>query len=1000
MIRFARPAIFAAMVVALAGCAQVKAFLPDFKRPPAESGKAEKPAKAPKPGKGDNAAKADALAASNPDALKLAPGQWPQATSDVAPDPGVRFGALPNGMRYAIVRNATPPGQAALRLRFDAGSLFETDDQRGLAHFLEHMAFNGSKAIPEGEMVKILERHGLAFGADTNASTNFDETVYKLDLPQTDDDTVDVSLKMLRETASELLIAQDAMDRERGVVLSEERTRDGPGYRLYKQRMGFMMKGQRPPLRYPIGEVEILKTATRDQIADFYGKYYRPERATLVAVGDFDVDAMEAKIKAAFGDWKAAAPDGPEPPLGPVAKRGPEALVAVEAGAPTALQLSWVSPPRLEADTNAKRRRDLVEQLGFAVLNRRLNTLARGEDPAFISAGAFKGDQLHAAEFTSIAITSRPGEWRAALSAVEQEQRRAVQYGVRQEELDREIEEYRSFFQSSVAGAATRRTPALASEILGTLTDSEVVTSPAQDLALFDEAVKDLKAETVSAALKAAFQGQGPLIFVSTPTPIEGAEAAVLEEYQASAKTPVAAPEAIDKVVWPYETFGPAGKVAGQSELIDLDTTLVRFDNGVRLTVKPTKFRDDQILVRVRIGSGLLGLPADRQSLAWAGSALIEGGLGKINTEDMERVLASKVYGAGFGVDDDAFVFTGGTRPEDMAVQMQVLAAYATDAGWRPEAFKRIKTYAATLDEQYKATTGGVLSRDLPGLLHAGDRRWTWPTPAEIGATTLEGFKAQIAPALASGQIEVVIVGDITVDKAIAITAETFGALPPRPEAAPIPDAARVVGFPGPIAEPVILTHQGREDQSAAYIAWRTDDFFSNVQQARNTAVMARIMELRLIDELREKQGATYSPSAGNSQSSVWTDWGYVSASVEVPPALADGFFRDTLKIAADLRDAPPSEDEMNRAKKPYLESLTKAQATNEYWLAQLADAQTDTRRLDAARSALAGIERVGPKDVQAAARLVLGDDKAWRLVVRPAKASKEGAAKEKADKP
>jgi zinc protease len=182
----------------------------------------------------------------------------------------------------------------------------------------------------------------------------------------------------------------------------------------------------------------------------------------------------------------------------------------------------------------------------------------------------------------------------------------------------------------------------------------------------------------------------------------------------------------------------------------------------------------------------------------------------------------------------------------------------------------------------------------------------------------------------------------------------------------------------------MVLYHKGRKDQAAAFLAWRTDDVFSDLQRTRNTAMMVQILELRLNDELREKQGATYSPSVSSSQSSVWNDWGLISASVEVPPELTDSFFRDTLKIAGDLRDRPPTEDELLRARQPYLEGLIRAQATNEYWLSQLSGAQTDPRRLDAVRSVLAGIERVRPLDVQAAARTFLKEDQAWRLVVLP----------------
>ncbi|MCK5909293.1 MAG: insulinase family protein, partial [Caulobacter sp.] len=311
MISASRLALVAAAGLSLAACSHVpKPSLPSLKR--------------------EAAVEAPVLAGPRKEDLK--PGQWAQALSDIAPDPAWRFGVLPNGMRYAIRKNATPPAQASLRLWFDAGSLMEADDQQGLAHFLEHMAFNGSKNVPEGEMIKILERHGLAFGADTNASTGFDETVYQLDLPKTDDGTVDTSLMLLREAAGELTIAPEAVDRERGVVLSEERARDTPGYRVAIKTLSAQMEGQLPPKRIPIGKTEVLKAAPAQRIRDFYEAYYRPERAVLVAVGDFDVDAMEAKIKGRFGDWAGKGQPGKTPDVGPVAKRGPTAKLIVESG--------------------------------------------------------------------------------------------------------------------------------------------------------------------------------------------------------------------------------------------------------------------------------------------------------------------------------------------------------------------------------------------------------------------------------------------------------------------------------------------------------------------------------------------------------------------------------------------------------------------------------------------------------------------------------------------
>jgi zinc protease len=914
----------------------------------------------------------------------MAPGQWAQAASDLPADPDIRFGALPNGMRYAIKRQAVPPGQASLRLWIGAGSLEETDAQQGLAHFLEHMAFNGSKAIKEGEMIKILERLGLAFGPDTNASTGFDETIYKLDLPRATPEALDTSLMVLRETASNLTIAPDAVDRERGVVLSEERLRDTPAYRIAKARTAYYFEGQRLPTRWPIGQVEIVKTAPAGQIVDFYRRYYRPERAVLIAVGDFDPAEMEAKIRAGFSDWSPAAPARPNPPLGDVRPRPSSAKLVVEPGAPLRMQLAWIAPPDLAPDTRAKERRELVDQLGFAVLNRRFSALAREPNPPFIGAAGGKSDQSRSAEVTAIAIAAETSRWREALAAVEREQRRAVEFGVRQDELDREIVEARATFKAAVEGAATRRPAEIADTIAGTLSDDEVVTSPADDLQLFEAAVKGLTAAEVSAALKRSFAGNGPLLFVSSPEPIAGGEAALTAAMEASRKVAVAPPAAPAQIAWPYASFGPPGRIASRSDVADLGVTFVRFENGVRLTLKPTKFRDDEVLVRVNVGRGILDMAADRQAATWAGGALTEGGLKKIAPEDMDRVLADKLYGARFNTTDDGFVLSGGTRTEDLATQLQVLAAYASDPGWRDEAFQRLKANSATIHDQFEATDSGVLSRDLPGLLHAGDRRWTFPSREEMAVAQLGDLRAQIGPDLANGPIEVVIVGDVQPNQAIAFTAATFGALPPRPEPAPLTDAQRKVGFPAANAQPLTLTHKGRADQAIGFVAWPTEDMWVDRRRLWATAVMGEVLRNRLTDQIREAEGVTYSPSVSYMHSTVWTGWGYTSASVEVPPAKLQSFFDDVKTITSDLAAKPVSDDELARAKRPRVEGLERARVTNQYWLSELAGAQTDPRRLELIRDVVPGTAAVTAPDVQAAAKRFLRDDAAFHLVVKP----------------
>ena len=916
-------------------------------------------------------------------AIPVPAGAWAHEASDLSPDPQVRFGRLPNGMGYALMKNATPSGQASLRLRVDAGSLMETDAQQGLAHFLEHMAFNGSENVPEGEMTKILERLGLAFGADTNASTAWTETVYKLDLPQTGDDIVDASLMLLRETAGNLSLAPAAVDRERGVVLAEERARDTPGYRVFKLREAFLLQGQLASRRLPIGKVEVIQGAPAGALGDFYSRYYRPERTVLVAVGDFDLDAMEGKIRARFSDWRAKGPRGAEPILGLPAARRLDAMVAVEPGAPLTIQLSWLNPPDLRPDTRAKAAEGLVERLGLAVLNRRLERLARADAPPFIGAAAHKGDEFRSAELTSLQVRAEPETWNTALTAAEHEYRRLLQYGVRQDELDREVQEMRTGFQAAVAAAATRRTPYLANVIAGAVDAREVVRSPAQDLALFDELIKGVTPDAVGKAMRAAFAGSGPLIFVATPRPLEAGDEAVEAAFKAAAAKPVDPPTADVVKSWPYESFGPPGAVAVRQEVTDLDAVFVRFANGVRLTVKPTRFRDDQIMVSARIGDGRRNLTWPGANVAWmAGQAFTEGGLKQLSMEELERIMAPRIVGAGLTIDDDAFVLSGTTRPEDFDAQMQLLTAYLTEPGFRPEAFNRWRTLGGTLKDQYEATPGGVLRRDLAQLLRSGDARWAFPGTAEMASSKLEDLKALLARVSPSEPIEVVIVGDIAVERAIAAAAATFGALP----AAPNPQArsTKPIAFPSPVAQTVTLTHKGRPDQAMGYVAWPTDDFFADVNRSRAVRVLGYVMQLRLTDQLRETQGASYSPSADSSASYVFDRYGFLAASVELPPAKLDAFFADVDKIAADLRDRDVGADELERAKASRIQALEKSKETNEYWLSALSGAQADPRRLDAVRSSVAGLQRITAADVRKAAQTYLDPARAWRLKITP----------------
>ncbi|HEX4196851.1 MAG TPA: insulinase family protein [Caulobacteraceae bacterium] len=912
---------------------------------------------------------------------------WPQTYApDLPPDPAMRFGTLPNGMRYVIMKNATPGGQASFRLRFAAGSMDESNAEQGLAHLLEHMSFDGSTHVPNGEMVKILERHGLAFGADTNASTSWEQTIYKLDLPKADEDTVDASLMLLRETASELTLSQQAIDKERGVVLSEERLRDTPGYRVAKASLQLDLQGQLAGDRFPIGLVEAVRNATRDQLEDIYTRYYRPERAVLVAVGDFDPDAMEAKIKARFGDWAPRVPAGPEPDHGKVLQRGAVTRLVVEPGAPPIVEMNWVQPPELEPDSKAKRRAKMIDNLALAVLNRRLDRLVRADDPPFLGASAARSDDFHSAEVTTVQTIAKPGEWEKALRAADQAVRQLVRYGVSADELGVEVDAYRATLKADAEGEATRTTPAVADDITETVDTPEVETSPSEDLALFEEDVKGLTPAQVDQALKTVFGGSGPLTLVSSQQPVDGGDKALADAFARIEAQPVAAPTAQAALSWPYDNFGTPGKVVDRQEVTDIDTVFVRFENGVRLTIKPTKFRDDQVLVQARVGRGELDIPSDRVTPEWsAGSAFPEGGLDQLSSQDIDQVLRSKIVGRAFTVTDDAFVLSGATKADDFETQVQLLAAYVAHPGWRPEGFDRMRAAAPSIFDQLEATPDGVLNRELGRLLHSGDPRWGIPDRAQIAAQTPAELKALLQDPIAKGPIEVVVVGDVNIDDAIEAVSDTFGALPAREPASA--DPATAIAFPAPTPAPIALTHKGRADQSIGLIAWPTDDFLSDTNRARKLSVLGAVMQLRLTEQLRKAESVTYSPSASSAGSSVFPHYGYLSARVEIPPGKLDDFFSDVAAITADLRDKPIGDDELERAKKPALDDLERRRETNEYWLNALAGAQTDPRRLNAIRTSIAQLQHVDAADVQQMAQTYLLDSKAWKLEVKPAAA-------------
>jgi zinc protease len=896
---------------------------------------------------------------------------WPK--SDVPPDPAVTFGVLPNGMRYAIMHNSTPSGEVSVRLRIAAGAMQESAAQRGLAHFLEHMAFRGSAHIADGEIDKSLERLGLSFGADTNASTGQDETIYQFDLPKSDDQSVDTVLTFTREIASNLTLDPAAAKTEAGVVLSELKLRDLPSFRAQESQLDFLLQDPHATA-LANGDPAIVAQAPIQLIRDYYQAYYRPERATLVVVGDIDPAQMEAKIKAHFADWKGVGAAGNDPVLAIPQSRGPEAKVFTEAGAPSRITLAWIKPPEPKPEDKAREKSSLIDEIGLQIVNRRLREAGASAARPFTRAGASQEQILRAAGMAALSIGYDPDHWQTALDAADRIRLGVLQAGVSQAEVDRAVTEMHTAFQDASMAAGTRPSRSIVNSMLQEITENDVITSPARDLATSEEDLKNLTADDVTRALRNVFRGSGPLIFVSGAQPIEGGEQAVKTAFLATEKAgpavALAAPESPALTSWPYTNFGKPGTVASTEQISDLGTSFVRFANGVRLTVRPSKLRSNQVLVSVKVGGGRLDLPTDRLTAAWAAAALPAGGLKAMSYTDMQSVLAGKKYQVGFGLRDDGFVFAGNTTPADMDTQLQVFAAYLQAPGFRPEGFEQVRSnYAAQL-RQIGASPAAILQLNAPEILHSGDKRWLSPSGQEAQTTTVDELKALLMPAFEKGAIDVTIVGDITTDKAVQAVAASFGAFPKRAEARPVIDAGNNTHFPASTEVPIAIPGSTQSGQEIVSVAWPTHGQFPDIQDGATLQLMSAIMEERLFDKLRGL-GTAYVAQVGSGTSRVF-DYGYVQALAQLPPDKAQQFYDAIDGIVADLQAGKLTEDDLARAKNPALQTLRKNQQTNEYWLAALDDAQENPAKLDLARKSEAALQQVALSDIAAAAQKYL----------------------------
>jgi zinc protease len=912
---------------------------------------------------------------------------FPQKGSDLKLDPAAHFGTLANGVRYVVLPNPEPKGSVSLRLLVLAGSLQEADDQRGIAHFLEHMAFNGSTHYPPGTLVEFFQRMGMKLGADANANTTFDHTVYLLELAHSDDATLAEGLRVFRDDADGLLLTDDEINKERGVILSEKRARDSIGYRTFVARFDAMLGTTLLPRRQPIGLADVITNAQRERFADFWNTWYRPEKMVLVVVGDFpDAGAVEKMIATQFADLKARAPAQPERSLGEPAKfDGVRAFFHPEPEAPnTQISLTNITSYAREPDTAARRIKYLPRMLALAMLNRRFSILVKKERSPIITAHAIASEQFNFLRTASVDISCRAEAWPAALALGEQELRRAIEHGFTPGELTEATASLANYLDQAAKSARTRHSNRLADEIVHGLMTGEVFTTPADDFALLKPALDKVTPSDCLAALKDAFPASGRFVMVTGDAKIFGdpptAIAAKYNEAQAVAITP---PDADRKSAWGYTDFGAPGEIAKREHVADLDVELVTFKNGVRLNLKKTNFEAGRIAASARAGNGAMTEPVSQRGLAaLAFGTFTRGGLGKHSADDLRDLFAGKNVGWRFGPAPDAFRFGGGTTPDDLLLELQLLAAQLTDPGYRPEALRAARQELNQRYLSFKHSVAGPLTTEIANLLADGDPRFGWPAEEVMMTRNFDELKAWLTPQLAHGPLEVALVGDLDIEASIAAAAKTIGALPSR-EAKPALTELKKVKFPAqPFTKNFVI--ESEIPKGAVLLYWPTEDAFDE-HRTRRLNVLEHILNDRLRVKLREELGVTYSPHVENFASDTFPGYGYIVANIDVDPQSAAKVSELAVDLADELAQKGVTEDQLNRARQPMLTAIKDSLRSNGYWLFVLGLAQEKPEALDWPRTRIADTAAITSAELTALAKKYLPRARVSRATILPA---------------
>lgn len=852
-------------------------------------------------------------------------------------DPAVRTGTLPNGMRYYVRRNTLPANRVSLRLAVNVGSLMEENDQRGLAHFLEHMAFNGSDNFKPGELITFLESIGARFGPHVNAYTSFDETVYMLDLPTDKPGYVDRGMQVMHDFATGATLAADEVEKERGVVIEEWRGRLGAGTRLMEKQLPVIFGGSRYAERLPIGTPEVLKGFPRQRLVDFYRKWYRPDQMAIIVVGDIDPAQILKQIEQHFG--RIARPSTAVETVDRDVPNNKETRYSV-ATDPEAqgwsVSVAFKRPTELDR-TVGDYRRSLVQQLVTQMLNLRLREIARQPNAPFLSAQGGGSSLGRAVDLFELEATVQEGRLTQGLEALVTEARRMQKFGFSRDELERAKAATLAFYERAYKERNTSESPQYASEYVRAFLEQEPIPGIEFEYKIASTYVPGITLEEVTAEAAKLVRDENRLVLAVAPEK-QGVAVATEQQLQAALTKAEAAPveaytdalagrELVEKPPMP-------GKVTARRQIPELGATVLTLSNGVEVWLKPTDFKSDQVLFSsYALGGASAASAQDYREASLATSLVGMGGLGGLTPVDLSKLLAGKIAQASPSIGEYTHGTSGSASPRDLETALELNYLAFTQPNLTRDAFELMKRrYISALENQAQ-NPRFVFSEKVGQVNTSNHYSAASPTPADIQALDLEVmtrfYKERFGNA---ADFTFTFVGNFTVDEITPLLEKWVATLPSSGKRT---STFRDMGIRFPTSVVREEVKKGKEPASQTVMSFFADTNLDELEMHRARAA-ASLLGIRLREILREELGGTYSVGVNYDNPLPNKGYGAMRVQFGSAPENVQKLTDAVLKEVERLTKEGPTAEDVAKVQELERRDLEEATRQNAYWLGSM----------------------------------------------------------------